>query len=256
MVKLSYEILLRLDEETIEDGLEVIYTNARDLSNAADILATKKKYPLATALKLLTIEELIKAQSLFFFLIGVRDKEFIDYGFKKVKGYKNIHETRLHIASAFNHIHRNLKKIDFDGKINSFILTEKDNLQIREGESIENYIKRIGQTMANATQTAEIQSKLGPKTPSKTIIEKKDWLSNAQQIKEHCFYVDIDGTNWSYPREIKRKEYLNAKKHTEESFLGVTRVISKYLKEGKVKRPYMLLTLKSTILPLLEKGKK
>ena len=244
-MKINYDTLLTLDERSLENGLFAIYKNAKELNISAEILAKEEKYAMATALKLLSIEELIKAQSVFLFIIGVRNKEFIDVGFKKLKVHKNVHQTRLKIAEIFNSIKGILDAESIEKKILDIQVANPEKYELIDGETIESFIDRITASMPSVSELLQTELNLIEEQLEEIVNRDDNFLSQAQAIKEKCIYVDIDGTNWISPAEISNQIYLEASSNTDKVFSGITAVIERLMTDSEIKKKTTLHTLKN-----------
>jgi AbiV family abortive infection protein len=98
---MDYRLLSKLDDHKLLEGMKTYYQNAEDLLETGRDLANQDKYGLATALTVLSIEELIKAYATFQVYIGETNPENINPAFSKVG---DIHKTRLKLAYVLNHI--------------------------------------------------------------------------------------------------------------------------------------------------------
>lgn len=246
-MQINYDTLLTLDEKTLEQGLFAIYKNAKELNISADILAKEEKYAMATALKLLSVEELIKAQSVFMFIIGVKNKDFIDLGFKKIKDHKTVHQTRLMVAALFNGLKGAINIQGIEEKYTSIIAANPEKFELVKGESAEDFIKRVVASVPSINEILIADGILTDGRLDKVIEKNDDWLASAQTIKEKCMYVDIEGGKWTSPIEIKINEYLEADKNAKEVFTGMTSVIEELMTNTEKGRRITFLSLKTII---------
>jgi AbiV family abortive infection protein len=251
-MQINYDILSNLDEKTLEKGLFAVYRNAKELDTSSVILAKEEKFAIATALKLLSVEELVKAQSILMFIIGVRNKDIIDLGFKKNKNHKTVHQTRLTVAAIFNELHAALNTQGLEAKLTSMLGDTPERFERIEGEGPEEFIKRV---VASAPSINELLNSDGILTDGRLdkVLEKNDdWLCSAQSIKEKCMYVDIEGEKWTSPFDIKISDYLEADKRAKEVFSGITSVVNDLLTKTEEGRRLAFLSLRTIMNRFLE----
>jgi AbiV family abortive infection protein len=244
-MQINYDILSTLNEKSLEQGLFAIYNNALELNISADILAKEEKYAMATALKLLSVEELIKAQFVFLFIIGVTSKDFIDLGFKKIKDHKTVHQTRLVVAAIFNGINNIINKVNIEEKFTSIIDANPEKFELLKEERPEDFIKRVVASVPSVNEILNDEGILTDGRLDKVIEKKDDWLASAQTIKEKCMYVDIEGGRWTSPIDIKINEYLEADKNAKEVFTVMAPIIEDLMTNTKEGRRLTFLSLKT-----------
>lgn len=232
---MNYEILSDLDDYQVLEGMTAYFDNAKDLFETGENLAIQQKYGIATALTIISIEELIKSHSTFLVYTGVKDEDIVDLTFKG----GNIHKKRLKIAFAnsalmdlFNEVNLEnilnkvikIKHIDTDRDIKNF-----DQLM----EWIEDFVSIIGPDIVDelSQKHESVEAKL-----ENQLNDHSNWFLHAQKIKEKGIYVDFISSKWSTPQKLNKEVFEKAQSHANEIFVKVGNPIKRVIDSGERER--------------------
>ena len=180
---MNYETLSKFDDKKIFEGMETYYQNAQDLLNTGCDLAEKAKFGLATALTVLSIEELIKSYATFQVYIGDTNPDNINPAFNKAD---NIHKTRLKLASVYNLVF-NLFNQDMFKETMAQKLESMDNHGEQKFQTKEELIEWVDEMIDTIHPEVTAEAMDVPDNfeddINKKINDHSNWYSHAQKTK-------------------------------------------------------------------------
>jgi AbiV family abortive infection protein len=218
---MDYNTLEKLDQGEIREGLKTYFNTAKDLLESGEILAEKGKYGPASAMTVLSLEELIKGFATLLFFLGDRSKENIESAFKGTMDTKSIHQARLKYASGLNFI---LSKVNVEAiieklgdRLQEVDLNPKGEILTREGRI--QYYEDISGKIAPLISPAEI----GLTDENLNAIEdnlqdSSNWFLHAKTLKEKGLYGDFINSSWHSPSDITKEKYEEANKYARQMF--------------------------------------
>lgn len=197
----KFDKIKELPDEILVDGIKHCMDNSKELFSSALILKRNKKIGIAHSLLILSLEELIKAISIFNILVSGQD---VKETMREIFESKNLHQSKHNFALFFNEYLKmiNPKKIikvdlDFDNpkEFSKNILEKFDWEKLFKNVDIEN---------------AKIDN----------------WFKEANKKKNIGLYVDFNNS-WCTPKRIEEIDLLNALKETK----NIRKKISPFLEQ-------------------------
>lgn len=207
-MKIKLDNVAQLGFKQIIKGIAHCYDNSNSLFKSALILKRNKKFAPGSSLLILSIEELIKALSLFYSLILDEDINE-DTLLKELFDSRDLHGTRLEFALYISNF---LKSLNIK--------------QIRKAK-IEN-----PEDLSNA-----ILLNMDISILNKAVIKDRrllnNWFKQANQRKNMGFYVSLNSKQWITPEKIDEKEFQLALEETKMIRKMLMLLFDNFLKEDE-----------------------
>lgn len=243
---MDYKTLSIFDDQKLLEGMQTYYQNAQDLLDTGRDLVDQDKYGLATALTVLSIEELIKAYATFQVYIGETNPNNINPAFEA----KNLHKTRLKLASCYNyifdHINQGVIKDVITGRLESlgsYGKDEFDNTDILM-KYVDDLIEKIN--LSVITETIEIPDNFEVEI-KETMNDHSNWYSHAQKVKEKGLYADYIDNKWHLPQNMTKEDYEKAYTCAIKTFDKIGNPIKQMIEGDDLKREIIRRIIKKII---------
>lgn len=192
-MKLKFNTVKKLTDTQLIEGIRYSLQNSNELYNSALILKDSNIFGTSISLLVLSIEESIKALSLFYILISKGDDEKEE--FRKLFDTKDLHKSRHDFALIFNEFLKLFKPFelvnDNDEQIDVFM--SRLICKIDEGKEV------LYERISN-----EDNNKSG------------NWLLQANTDKNKGLYVGFDN-KWLLPNKLTEQDFI--KVYNESQFI-------------------------------------
>jgi len=239
---MNYDLLSKLDEQQQYTGIKAYYLNSLELKNIGISLAQQKKFGLATSVVILSIEELIKAFSVFLVYVGETNPNIINPTFNA----KNVHQSRLKLASAYNFAFGFIDQSRLKKTLNQKkkALSNVEAPSFKNTKELMNWVEIQLDILVNSVN----QNELGMPLISEIELNNKfkgytDWYSKAQKIKEKGFYTDYINNKWHIPQNMTKKDYDEALKYSKITFETIGKPIKKIIETDELRRKVLKLSI-------------
>ncbi len=196
-MKTKFDDIKKLPDKKLIEGIRLCYENSDNLFKSALALRRNRKYSVATSILILSLEELVKASTLFNILLS--DDE-VKETFRDIFESNDLHKSRHGFALFMNEYLKtlNLKKLI------------KADIQFDTPQDLSTFL----------------QSKVNFDKIFKNVDKEKktlnNWFSHANDRKNNGLYVAYNN-KWFTPNRINQKEFEKALKETKKirSDLGI-----------------------------------
>lgn len=185
---INFNSMKNLSIKEILIGVRYGLNNFLDLYNSALILNKNKKFGIANSLLILSIEELIKAFTLFAMLIAKSEDRI---RFKAVFEYNNTDEDNRSLHKKRHEIAKYLKLILSQVNIKKFIGASSNPPQ-----------SEIYKIMDKEIDTEQIKN-----IASMNFFSK--WFDKANETKNNGIYVGYN-KKWYFPQFIEEKDFIKS----------------------------------------------
>lgn len=214
-MKINYQTLKTFSAEKLTEGFHIFLANAERLSQLGDSLALSKDYGVATVLKILSIEEAVKANSIFFVWLGVEKEDLINSAFKgDPKAQEGVHQRRLNLAAFNNKIH-NLVLPELQEKIEQHLKGKMEHVEANLQTDFNRFLNEVVNDLPIKHSLIDI-----PKLEIELGLfheQKASTLFSAQAIKEDCLYAGLNNNHeWIDPLKTKMETFVNAKEESDD----------------------------------------
>lgn len=178
---MKFDKIKILSNSELIKGIDYCYSNSNDLLECAIILKNERKFGTSISCIILSIEELIKAYTLFMIMI-LEDGE--KEACRDIFESNDLHKSRNKFALFYNEI---------------FKLINREEI-----ENLETTSNRNDNYLADYIQKAQILEKslLNNEKEKQT---SKNWFSHAHQKKNEGLYVDYN-KKWFSPKRLTIKD--------------------------------------------------
>ncbi|TAL69308.1 MAG: AbiV family abortive infection protein [Bacteroidetes bacterium] len=188
-MKINFNSMKNLSNKEILIGVRYGLNNFLDLYNSAFILKENKKFGIANSLLILSIEELIKAITLFAMLIAKPEdrkwfKDFFEYNNNSDEDNRSLHKKRHEIAKYLK------------------LILSQNNLKKLEGLNTNPTTSEIYKIMDKEIDTDQIE-----KITSMNFFSK--WFDKANDTKNAGIYVGYN-KKWYFPQYIEEKDFIKS----------------------------------------------
>jgi len=187
-MKTKFDDIKNLSDKKLIEGIRLCFENSDNLFKSALVLRRNKRYSVGTSILILSLEELVKASTLFNILLSDdAEKET----FRDIFESNDLHKSRHRFALFMNEYLKtiNLKKL------------MKTDIQFDNPQDLSTFL----QTKINFNKISENIDK-----------EKKNlnnWFSHANARKNNGLYVAYNN-KWHTPNRINQKEFEKSLKET------------------------------------------
>lgn len=208
-----YEKLKSLSDEQLIDGIKKCYTNSLSQYNSGKLFGEQEYFGQATALLILSLEELIKAIAIFFVYVELDNKELLPNLVNDVFKSRNIHKYRLGLAFIFNQLYMSKQMSEMFDQIDAHIskvpnFTVPDYYSDSEKLDIADKIINSILPSIELTEVDELSSEIND-----SIDKYNKWFSGAQEIKLRGLYVDLNENEWQTPQNVGIEDYEDSFKY-------------------------------------------
>lgn len=178
---MKFDIIKNLPNSELVKGIDYCYSNSNELFESALKLMNEEKFGIAISCIILSIEELIKAYTLFMLMVMENEEK---EGCRDIFESNDLHKSRNKFALFYNEI---FKLIDRE---------EIEKLEIdssRDDDYLAEYIKKekiLEKSLVNTEKEKQTS---------------KNWFSHAHQKKNDGLYVDYN-KKWLTPKRISKRD--------------------------------------------------